>query len=340
MRSASRLPRRHDLAVCRATLRAGSQSFYAAALLLPRRVRDHASAIYAFCRAADDAVDRQAATPGTIAALQDRLGRIYAGRGLRDPVERALHAVVTRHRIPIDVFLGLLEGFGWEVEQRHYDTLADLRAYSVRVAGTVGLAMAHLMDRRDPVTLARAADLGVAMQLTNIARDVGEDARAGRLYLPRGWLREAGIDPDAWLRRPRFSPPLGDVVRRLLAEADRLYARAAPGIPRLPRRCRLAVRAARRIYADIGRVIARVRYDSVRHRAYTSRARKVHLAIRAALARDHAERAGEPAAAALPESAFLIAARPEQDGRGAVAGSPSGVHVRPTTPASSNRSRT
>ena len=90
--------------------------------------------------------------------------------------------------------------------------------------------MALLMGARAPHLLARACDLGVAMQLTNIARDVGEDARAGRLYLPLAWLREAGIDPDAWLTRPAFTPALGDVVRRLLQQADVLYARAGAGI--------------------------------------------------------------------------------------------------------------
>ena len=105
--------------------------------------------------------------------------------------------------------------------------------------------MAVLMGARDPDQLARACDLGVAMQFSNIARDVGEDARAGRLYLPLAWMCEAGLDPDARPGRPVFGPALASVVGRLLGEADMLYARAAPGIARLPLACRPASICAR-----------------------------------------------------------------------------------------------
>ncbi len=103
----------------------------------------------------------------------------------------------------------LLEGFAWDAAGRRYDTLDDLLDYAARVAGAVGAMMAVLMGVRDPALLARACDLGVAMQLTNIARDVGEDARAGRLYLPLAWLREAGIDPDAFLADPALQSRFG-----------------------------------------------------------------------------------------------------------------------------------
>jgi phytoene synthase len=137
--------------------------------------------------------------------------------------------------------------------------------------------MAIIMGARSPQAQARACELGLAMQLTNIARDVGEDARNGRLYLPRDWMRDAGIDPDAWLRAPAFSPALGSVVSRLLAEADTLYERAALGIPALPRDCRPAIQAARLVYADIGREVARAGFDSVSRRACVSSQRKLGL---------------------------------------------------------------
>jgi len=174
----------------------------------------------------------------------------------------------------------------------------------VRVAGTVGVAVACLFGVRDEETLARACDLGVAMQLTNIARDVGEDARAGRLYLPTAWMEAAGLDPDAWLADPDFTPALGGVVRRLLAEADRLYRRSEPGVARLPRRSRWAIRAARLIYADIGRVIARRRFDSVSARAVTTASRKLWLSARAAVA----TRGTAQPAPALPAAHFLVSA--------------------------------
>jgi phytoene synthase len=119
------------------------------------------------------------------------------------------------------------------------------------------------------------------MQLTNICRDVGEDARAGRVYLPLTWLAEAGLDADGLVARPAPSPALATVVRRTLALAETFYHRADGGMRLYPRDCRLGVRAARLIYAEIGRVIARNAYDSVTTRAYTSKARKLLLLTRA-----------------------------------------------------------
>jgi phytoene synthase len=119
------------------------------------------------------------------------------------------------------------------------------------------------------------------MQLTNIARDVGEDARNGRLYLPRAWLREAGIDPDAWLAAPRFDAAVGSVVQRLLDAAELLYRRSEQGICALPRDCRPAICAARLVYAEIGRQIERNGLDSVSQRAVVSRQRKLALIARA-----------------------------------------------------------
>lgn len=272
----------NDLSECKAILRAGSKSFAAASRLLPRRVRDPAAAVYAFCRVADDAVDCGDSAQAGLADIHRRLGRAYAGHPDDRPVDRAFARVVESFAIPRAVPEALLEGFAWDVEGHTYGTLAELRAYCVRVAATVGIMMTLLMGRRDPTTLARACDLGVAMQLTNIARDVGEDARAGRLYLPSSWLAEAGIDAEAFLARPTPGSSLGRVVSRLLDAAERLYRRADGGIPLLPVDCRIAIRAARLIYADIGRRIRRARMDSVTRRAVVSTPRKLILVARAA----------------------------------------------------------
>ncbi len=115
------------------------------------------------------------------------------------------------------------------------------------------------------------------MQLSNIARDVGEDAARGRLYLPRDWMREAGIDPDAWLANPIWNPRLGQLVDRLLDAADRLYARADIGIAGLPARCRPGIGAARRLYAEIGQEVRRRGLDCVSQRAVVSPTRKLSL---------------------------------------------------------------
>ncbi len=266
-----------DLAACRALLRGGSRSFHAASLLLPRSVRDPATALYAFCRLADDAIDQDGGRLAALARLRERLARAYEGRPLPIPADRALAVVLTRFAIPRDLPEALLEGFAWDAAGRRYETLAELTDYAVRVAGTVGAMMAVLMGVRAPDIVARACDLGVAMQLSNIARDVGEDAAAGRLYLPLQWLREAGIDGDAWLRSPVFSPALGGVVQRLLAHADILYARAGSGVRRLPLGCRPGIGAARLLYAEIGHEVARRGGDSVGGRAVVSGRRKLAL---------------------------------------------------------------
>jgi len=256
---------------------------------------------------ADDAVDRDPEPAAALARMRQRLDAIYGGAPADDPVDRALAAVVVDHGLSRAPFDWMLEGFAWDLEGRRYETLSDLRAYCVRVAGTVGVVMTELMGERRAPVLARACDLGVGMQLTNIARDVGEDAREGRLYLPQQWLREAGVEPERFVEHPRWSPPIGLVTRRLLAEAAPLYARADHGIRLLPLDCRVAIRAARLVYADIGRVIEDHGFDSVTDRAYTSGTRKTVLIGRAMGAATW--RGTEPSAEpALPEARPLVEA--------------------------------
>lgn len=272
-----------DLADCRAMLRGGSRTFHAAARVLPRRVHRPATAVYAFCRVADDLIDAGGGQ-AALQHLQARLDDIYAARPAPVPADRALAVVVARHAIPRALLDALLEGFAWDAAGRRYDTLEDLHAYAARVAGTVGAIMALLMGERSPAGVARACDLGIAMQLSNIARDVGEDARAGRLYLPLAWLREAGVDPDTWMQAPAFSPALGRVVARLLAAAESLYARADAGIAGLPLDCRPGIGAARRLYAEIGAEVAREGHDSVTRRAVVPGRRKLALLARSTAA--------------------------------------------------------
>lgn len=311
------MPDPADIRACRAALRAGSSSFHTASLLLPRRVRDHASALYAFCRVADDVADNGGRREH-IDGLRQRLDAVYAGRPRSDPIDRAFAAVVAAHGVPRALPDALIEGLAWDVEGRTYDTLSDLEAYAARVAGSVGAMMTLVMGVRDPVALARACDLGVAMQLTNIARDIGEDARMGRVYIPRQWLCEAGVDAKAFSEG--LSPEFKSVVMRLLAVADALYRRSAAGIAQLPFACRTGIHAARLIYADIGTVVRRAHFDPVAERAVVRTRRKLALVGRAALQAagqvmtPAVASAGEPA---LESTAFLVAAalasRPAQE---------------------------
>lgn len=301
---------RVDMRHCRRLLCGGSKSFYAASLLLPGFYRAPATALYAFCRVADDLIDEGTDQTRALESLHRRLDRIYAGTPENDPVDRALAGVVQRFDVPDTLPRALLEGFQWDGEGRRYETLSDVYQYSARVAGTVGVMMAVLMGARDSEALARASDLGVAMQLTNIARDVGEDARAGRVYLPLEWLEASGIELESFLADPCYSDALGEVVRRLLEDAERLYDRSVSGIQQLPAGCQPGIFAARTIYREIGRELMRSGLDSVNQRTVVGHARKVAL-LSDALARS-TRRRGLAASPPLEETRFLVeaAARP------------------------------
>jgi phytoene synthase len=270
-----------DRSGCRERIKVGSRSFFAASLLLPAEIRQGAYALYAFCRISDDLVDEDGGSHDAIAALRRRLALAYNGTPADSPIDRAFSDVVRQYDIPQALPAALIDGLEWDVRGVRCEDLSDLFAYSTCVAASVGGMMTCLMGVRDAETLARAFDLGVAMQLTNIARDVGEDARNGRLYLPRQWMAEAGLDADLWLQAPEFSPQLAKVIARLLDEAEALYCRSDRGIARLPASCRPAIFAARHIYREIGiEVIAR-QYDSVSFRARVSGRRKLALVGRA-----------------------------------------------------------
>jgi 15-cis-phytoene synthase len=303
-----------DLEACRRLMRGGSKTFFAASLLLPARVCAPASALYAYCRLADDAIDLGNDAAAAMRDLHARLDALYARRPAAQDADRALAEVVHRYAIPRALLDALLEGFWWDARGRRYDTLDDLAGYGARVAGTVGAMMSLIMGVRSRQALARACELGVAMQFTNIARDVGEDARAGRLYLPRQWLQEAGIAPEAWLRAPQFTPALAGVVQRLLNAAEGLYRRAEQGIALLPRDCRAAIHAARLVYAEIGHQLERDGLDSVHHRATVSPTRKLALvarATRAAWAAPHDATLAHTVA--LPAVQFLVDAAARDD---------------------------
>jgi phytoene synthase len=304
-----------DLAHCRETIRHGSLSFHSAGRLLPKRVCDPAMVLYAFCRLADDEVDLTQAKAAAVLDLRDRLDLVYAGTPRNAPEDRAFAAMVEDVQMPRALPEALLEGLAWDAEGRTYANLSELTAYSARVASAVGAMMCVLMGARDSHVLARACDLGVAMQLTNIARDVGEDAREGRLYMPLDWLDEAGIDPEAFLADPRPSPNMRLLVKRLLFRANDLYARSEAGIRGLPLAARPGIFAARYVYAGIGRVLSRQNHDSITLRARTSKTQKLGwltLAWMRAAGTLVMPRSPVLYARPLPEVAFLVEAAATQ----------------------------
>ncbi|PRQ09621.1 phytoene/squalene synthase family protein [Enhygromyxa salina] len=300
---------RADIEACKQILAAGSKSFAAASLLLPKRMRGPAAAFYAFCRVADDLVDFSDDPSAAVVELAARLDRIYADTPDDDPVDRAFSRVVLDHAIPRVVVDALIEGFEWDADEREYETLPELLGYCARVASAIGVVMTLLMGPREARTLARACDLGAAMQLTNICRDVLEDAGRGRLYLPAAWLRERGIDPVQFVANVHDyagDPRVAEVVESLLREADEYYLRADAGLAMLPRDCRPAIRAASLIYSDIGRVIRAQACDPIRGRAHTGKARKLWLLVRAWARRTPASLARHADASVIDACAFLV----------------------------------
>ena len=298
-----------DLEHCHEQIRTGSYSFHAASRLLPVSVRDPALALYAFCRLADDEVDEGDQKRQAVLHLQERLEDAYAGRPQNAPEDRAFAAIIEEFDMPKVLPDALLEGLAWDAQERRYDDLSGVKSYSARVASAVGVMMCVLMRVHDADALARACDLGVAMQLTNIARDVGEDARAGRIYLPLDWLVEAGMEVDEFFANPAPTNATRKMTSRLLAEAHRLYLRSEAGVPALPRDARMGIYAARFIYDGIGKQVRRADYDNITQRAHTSKAQKTgwigQAIVRTGLSMV-TPRSPVLQARPLPEVAFLV----------------------------------
>ncbi|MCR9270348.1 MAG: phytoene/squalene synthase family protein [Hyphomonadaceae bacterium] len=293
-----------DFDHCRRVIKAGSKSFHFASLLLPTNVRQAAYATYAFCRFADDEIDLGDDPVAALKGLSDRLDHIYAGTPYDSAIDRAFSHVVRVFALPRELPDALLEGMLWDTENRRYETFEDILDYAARVAGSVGAMMTVLMGNRSPEAVARACDLGLAMQLTNIARDVGEDARAGRLYLPLEWLDAEGIKPDVFLKRPTYNAAIRRIVKRLLDAADPFYARGLSGVSLLPEECQTSIRAAGSIYREIGVELRRLDYNSIQHRAVVSKTRKIKLLIKAA--RESSAPSSADAAAAATQ--YLVSA--------------------------------
>ena len=272
-----------DFELCSGFLHKGSSSFHAASKLLPEGVRRGTVMLYSYCRLADDLVDELGDPARALVILHKRLDRVYRNVPCDHPVDRGLLCAARTWGIPKQVFEALLEGFEWDSCDRHYETIEELIEYCVRVASTVGVMMTLVMGDSDIPTLARACDLGVAFQLTNIARDLGEDARNGRVYLPEAWLREEGLSSKALLaegKELQVSEPLRRVVDRMLRVADQVYADAEVGVRMLPYSCQPAVQAAHLIYRSIGSVLRDdLGLDSVSSRARSSGRQKLQWAL-------------------------------------------------------------
>lgn len=253
-----------------AAMEKGSTSFSLASRLFGRTLREDVWHLYAWCRHCDDVIDGQD-HGGASAALtpEDRQQRLETLRvqthaalsnsRVEDPAFIGFQRVALKHDLPHAWALELLEGFAMDVDGRRYGSDADMLKYCWRVAGVVGAMMAVIMGgSRSPEVLRRAQDLGLAFQITNICRDVREDAENGRVYLPADRLIRAGIDPTpSGVRRALGGVALFGVTADLLRLSEQYYQSSRRGLRSLPFRGALAVAVAREVYRSIGRGILR-----------------------------------------------------------------------------------
>ena len=275
----------------RTSIERGSKSFARASKLFGRQTRERAWLLYYWCRACDDLADGQDHGHGmsaianpekTIAAMRMMTARAHGGEQTGNPPFDAFGVVAQECNIPKKLADDMIDGFALDARGWRPETEDDLLQYCYHVAGAVGCMMAIVMgiSSRDQEVLDRACDLGLAFQLANVARDVSEDAQAGRCYLPQTWLAEAGIDPDHILD-PVHREALVLLVNRLCDRAGEFEASARVGAASLPFRSRWAVLAAAGIYGDIARAIRKSDGGSLEQRIYTSKGTKLGWIVKA-----------------------------------------------------------
>jgi phytoene synthase len=274
-------------ALCATTLRRGSKSFALAGRLLPRSIARDAATLYTFCRYVDDAVDQAPAgqEQRALDAMRRQVTSVYRGEAQTTAFWSAFADLVQRVELPERYVNELLLGMQMDVDGARYDTLDQLLLYCYRVAGVVGLMMCHVLGVRDDAALRNAAHLGIALQLTNISRDVQEDWQRGRLYIPRSLLPGVvqflpGAGPLGTLQAAAIARALGELAH----VADQFYASGEAGLFALSGRARFAVRTARLVYGQIGALLKRRRYDVLRGRVIVPAHQKLALLLRAAAA--------------------------------------------------------
>lgn len=295
MNHAHDLPSRDAIvATARDSIARGSKSFAAASTLFDRKTRERAWLLYAWCRACDDIADGQDHGHGmsVVEDAPERLAQVSAmteaalvGEIIGDPAFDALRIVAAETRMPHAFARDLIAGFALDAEDWRPRSEADLYKYCYHVAGVVGCMMAVAMgvSPDDDATLDRACDLGMAFQLANIARDIEEDDRVGRCYLPVDWLVEMDIPPGQHMK-PHFRNRLTVLAQRLAARAADFEASARIGTPALSFRSAWAVLAAADIYGAIGRAVVERGDQAWDHRVTTSKLDKVKFIARSAIA--------------------------------------------------------
>lgn len=270
---------------CESVTRRHAKSFYFAARFLPAAKRRSVFPIYAFCRHVDDEIDGigEGDTTAAVASVERwkrNLEDVYEGRTPDAPDEGQREVFVAwsdllrRFPIPIDAALDLVRGVLMDTVVRRYETFDDLYVYCYRVASTVGLMSSEILGYSDRSALDQAEAMGIAMQLTNIIRDVREDAAMGRIYLPAEDLRRFGVTEDQ-IMAGRMDARFVELMRFQVSRARDYYRLGEQGIGLLERDSRFTVLLAARIYARILDDVERRNYDVFSGRAHTTKAQKL-----------------------------------------------------------------
>lgn len=253
--------------------RTNSRTFYFAARLLPANRRSAVHALYAFCRRSDDIVDRSG--PGREQALEAwRREVLSTDDASGDPVALAWRDTAARHRVPRRYSEQLIEAVSQDLVVRRYRSFADLVVYCYGVAATVGLMAMHIIGYHGDDAILSAIKMGVALQLTNILRDVGEDWQAGRVYLPQEELEAFHVSEED-IARGAVDERWRQLMRFQIERARLLYAESLPAIARLSSDGRFAIAAAAELYQGILASIESNRYDVFSRRARVSDWEKV-----------------------------------------------------------------
>ncbi len=234
---------------CQDKTASSGSSFYYSFLFLSRPRRRAITALYAFCREVDDVVDDNRTPEVSRVKLQwwkDEIDRLFDGQP-QHPVTRALQSAITEFDLPREYFIEIIDGMEMDLEQQRYATFKELSLYCYRVASVVGLLSAEIFGYRDRHTLKYARDLGLAFQLTNILRDVGEDARRGRIYLPHEDLQRFGVQ-EADLLQGKETPGFYQLMAFEAQRAREFYQRAHAHLPETDRRAQRAGLIMSRIY--------------------------------------------------------------------------------------------
>ena len=268
---------------CQDKAAASGSSFYYSFMFLPQERRRAITALYAYCREVDDVVD-ECTDPGVartkLAWWRDEVARLYEGKP-QHPVARALADVIKPYGITQDQLLMVIDGMAMDLEYNRYPDFDTLKLYCHRVAGVVGLMSARIFGYTDPRTLEYAADLGLAFQLTNIIRDVGEDARRNRVYLPLDELAKAGLDATKIVHgnaQQEHGSAFRQLMEQQVARALATYDLAFTKLPKQDRKTQLPGIIMAAIYRTL---LEEIRADGCRvltHRTSLTPVRKLWIA--------------------------------------------------------------